>query len=251
MKRSDRSGDNHTSSDSTGDHPQGTELDRFFDGELSREQTAAMLDRLRSDPARMRRFGATQGVVERLREPLQHPDLTDRILHEAEERGAFRRPPFWRRHARTGGLGFAAALAMAVGAWVLFAGLGGGNGTTGVGPGTLTDRDTGPALLLPDEAVPGHPSIHPDLVWEPGVKIDKEMGGQDLAPRLTLEDGEVPDWLRLPSTEHAHDGAGHLPPGRLLIPGSVDQWRIGPTERAFLKSSRERKDRDEQEDGGR
>lgn len=248
MNPNDRSGERNTGPERVEDSTRGTQLDRFFDGDLSREETAAMLARLRSDPARMRRFGATQGLVDRLREPIEYPDLTDRILCEAETRGAFQRRPFWSRQARAGGLGFAAALAMVGGAWVLFGVLGGDGDLGDAGPDRAAGRDAGPALPMTDK---DGLLLHPDLAWEPDVRIDKDLAGQDLVPRLTLEDADSPLWLRVPPADHVHDGAGQVPPGRLLTPGDVDRWRIGPTERAFLKPSRDRDERDKEDSGAR
>lgn len=94
-------------------------VDRFFDRELTRAESAKLFDSLRADPEAARDLVQTQRALDALRRPVQTPDLSRAILAKVNGRT----PLLTRRgvrHIRVGRLVSAAALvAVIAGAFVI------------------------------------------------------------------------------------------------------------------------------------
>ncbi len=89
------------------------EIDRLLDGGLSREQSQDLLRAIRADARACEDLARTRICVERLREPVAAPDLTDAILSRVHLRRRFL-PQHGRRLVTVGRVAAAAGLVGAV-----------------------------------------------------------------------------------------------------------------------------------------
>lgn len=87
-------------------------VDQFFDRELDEGSRDKFFGMLRGDLARCQEVARTQRIVAMLREPIQAPDLTGRILAQIDQRKGFL-PPKLRRIVTGGRLVAAACLLVA------------------------------------------------------------------------------------------------------------------------------------------
>ncbi len=88
-------------------------VDRFFDRELTRAESASLFEALRSDPAAAREIVGTQRAIDALRQPLKTPDLSRSILARVDRHS----PLLTRRsvrHVRVGRLVSAACLLLII-----------------------------------------------------------------------------------------------------------------------------------------
>ncbi|MDQ7012472.1 MAG: hypothetical protein Q9O74_01085 [Planctomycetota bacterium] len=89
-------------------------IDALLDDDLSEERSRQVLRRLRDDPAACEDLARTRIGIERLREPIETPDLTDAILARVHVRRRFL-PQRARRMVTAGRVALAAGLVGAVG----------------------------------------------------------------------------------------------------------------------------------------
>ncbi len=89
-------------------------IDALLDDDLSEERSRQVLRRLRNDPAACEDLARTRIGIERLREPIETPDLSDAILARVHVRRRFL-PLRARRMVTAGRVALAAGLVGAVG----------------------------------------------------------------------------------------------------------------------------------------
>lgn len=75
----------HPSHDAGAAHIPGHLVDRFFDRELTRGESAGLFESFNADSASAKRFVQTQRMIDALREPVRAPDLTRSILSRMNE----------------------------------------------------------------------------------------------------------------------------------------------------------------------
>jgi len=75
----------HPSHDAGAAHIPDHLVDRFFDRELTRGESAGLFESFNADPESARRFVQTQRMIDALREPVRVPDLTRSILSKINE----------------------------------------------------------------------------------------------------------------------------------------------------------------------
>lgn len=88
-------------------------IDRLLDGGLSREQSQELLREIRRDAGACEDLARTRLCLDRLREPVDAPDMTDAILSRAHSRRRFL-PQAGRRFVTVGRVAVAAGLVGAV-----------------------------------------------------------------------------------------------------------------------------------------
>lgn len=90
-------------------------IDAFFDGELSAEDEAALLERVDRDPVAAERFARTSWAIDELRRPMRAPDFTGTVMDRVHGRRAWLSDG-WRRFVGVGRLAAAAGVLLALGA---------------------------------------------------------------------------------------------------------------------------------------
>lgn len=110
--RQENSGERRAAGAARGPIPQEL-VDRFFDRELDEPSREQFFGMLRQDLSRCAEVAKTQRIVSMLREPVETPDLTGRILDRVGRRRGFM-PESMRRWVKAGRLAAAACVLFAV-----------------------------------------------------------------------------------------------------------------------------------------